>query len=126
MAATVLPVLLPVPLDRPLDYRADAPLPPGSLVRVALGPRETVGVVWDGGPEGGLPAQRLKPILARIEAPPLPERLRRFLEGAAGETLTPLGSMLRLVLSVPAALEPPPTPLGYRMAEGAPAPRTAT
>lgn len=125
MPATVLPVLLPVPLDRPLDYRADAPLPPGSLVRVALGPRETVGVVWDGGAEGGLPAERLKPILARIEAPPLPQPLRRFLEGAAGETLTPLGSMLRLVLSVPAALEPPPAPLGYRMAADAPAPRNA-
>lgn len=125
MPATVLPVLLPVPLDRPLDYRAEAPVSPGSLVRVALGPRETVGVVWDGGAEGGLPSQRLKPILARIEAPPLPERLRRFLERAAGETLTPLGSILRLVLSVPAALEPPPAPLGYRVAAGAPVPRNA-
>lgn len=125
MRASPLPVLLPVPLDRPLDYRSEVELPAGTLVRVALGPRETVGVVWDGPATGGLPPERLKPVLARIEVPPLPAPLRRFLEAAARETLNPLGSLLRLVLSVPAALEPLPAPLGYRRPACAPAPRTA-
>jgi len=125
MSVTVSPVLLPVPLDHPLDYRSDAPVPAGHIVRVAIGSRETVGVVWDGPPTGGVAAGRLKPILGRVDAPPLPEPLRRFLEAAARETLTPLGSMLRLVLAVPAALEPPPVPLAYRAAEGGGPPRTA-
>lgn len=118
MSAIVLPVLLPVPLDRPLDYRSETPIPAGSLVRVSIGSRETVGAVWDGPATGGIAPARLKPILGRIEAPALPEPLRRFLEAAARETLTPLGAMLRLVLAVPAALEPPPAPLAYRVAEG--------
>jgi primosomal protein N' (replication factor Y) len=125
MSASPLPVLLPVPLDRPLDYRAEGELPAGTLVRVALGPRETVGVVWDGPAAGGFPPERLKPVLARIEAPPLPAALRRFLEAAAGETLAPLGALLRLVLSVPAALEPPPSPIGYRRPAAAPVPGNA-
>lgn len=125
MRASPLPVLLPVPLDRPLDYRSEVELPAGTLVRVALGPRETVGVVWDGPATGGLPSDRLKPVLARIEAPPLPESLRRFLEAAARETLNPLGAMLRLVLSVPAALEPLPAAIGYRRPPAGPPPRTA-
>jgi primosomal protein N' (replication factor Y) len=125
MSATVLPILLPVPLDRPLDYRAEVPIPVGSFVRVALGSRETVGVVWDGPPGGGLAPARLKPVLGKLEAPALPEPLRRFLEAAASETLTPLGSMLRLVSSVSTALEPEPLPLGYRAAGGARAPRSA-
>jgi len=124
MSATVLPILLPVPLDRPLDYRAEAPIPVGSFVRVALGSRETVGVVWDGPPGSGRAPARLKPVLGKLEAPALPEPLRRFLEAAASETLTPLGSMLRLVSSVSTALEPEPLPLGYRTAGGA-RPRSA-
>ncbi|MFZ3127949.1 MAG: primosomal protein N' [Rhodoferax sp.] len=31
-----------------LSYRSELALPPGTLVRVPLGPRETLGVVWDG------------------------------------------------------------------------------
>ena len=33
-------------LGEPLTYRADAPLAPGSIVRVPLGAREVLGVVW--------------------------------------------------------------------------------
>ncbi|MDW8369916.1 MAG: primosomal protein N' [Geminicoccaceae bacterium] len=125
MSAIVLPVLLPVPLDRPLDYRAETALEPGTLVRVALAAREVVGVVWDGPAEGGVRAERLKPILDRVAAPPLPAPLRRFLEATAAETLEPMGRLLRLVLSVPAALVRPPAALGYRRVPGGPQPRVA-
>ncbi|GKS97055.1 primosomal protein N' [Acidovorax sp. SUPP2825] len=37
-----------------LSYASDRPLLPGTLVRVPLGTREVLGVVWDA-PEGGLP-----------------------------------------------------------------------
>lgn len=125
MSAILLPVLLPVPLDRPLDYRSETPLEPGTLVRVALSAREVVGVVWDGPAQGGVRAERLKPILDRVAAPPLPAPMRRFLEAAAAETLEPMGRLLRLVLSVPAALVRPPVALGYRRVPGGPEPRVA-
>ncbi|HMZ87481.1 MAG TPA: hypothetical protein PK343_12330, partial [Giesbergeria sp.] len=35
-------------VGEPLDYQCDRPLPPGTLVRVPLGQREVLGLVWDG------------------------------------------------------------------------------
>src|SRR5712671_706341 len=59
-------VMLPLPLPQPLDYLAprDAGVPePGSFVRVGLGSRQIVGVVWEGGGDAAeLPAGRLKPV----------------------------------------------------------------
>ena len=46
-----LAVAVPTPahsgLGAPLTYRADTALAPGSIVRVPLGAREVLGVVWD-------------------------------------------------------------------------------
>ncbi len=46
-----LPVVVPLPahsaLSGPLTYGSELALPPGTLVRVPLGKRETLGVVWD-------------------------------------------------------------------------------
>jgi len=39
----------------PLTYRSELLLPPGTLVRVPLGRRETLGVVWDASPPSGVP-----------------------------------------------------------------------
>ncbi|HEX5079242.1 MAG TPA: primosomal protein N' [Geminicoccaceae bacterium] len=110
--ATV-PVLLPLPLDDPFDYArpAEPELPPGSFVEVPFGPRHVIGVVWDEAPStrAGL---RLKAVRRRINAPPMPQALRQLVRHVAATTLHPLGSALRLALSVPAALEPPPPRLG--------------
>ena len=47
----LLPVLVHIPahsqVARPLVYRSESALPPGTLVRVPLGQRELLGVVWD-------------------------------------------------------------------------------
>ncbi|HRM53973.1 MAG TPA: hypothetical protein PLS11_08680, partial [Ottowia sp.] len=62
-----LAVAVPTPahsgLGEPLTYRAEAPLPPGSIVRVPLGAREVLGVVWGeaAAPEASLAAQ-VRPI----------------------------------------------------------------
>ena len=52
----VVEILLPVALERTYSYRVPfgIVLMPGDVVRVTLGPREVVGVVWDG--DGVLPA----------------------------------------------------------------------
>jgi primosomal protein N' (replication factor Y) len=75
-------------------------------MRVPLGQRRLVGVVWDGAGEE-LPAERLKPVLEVLPAPGLQPELRRFIERVATYTIAPLGAVLRMAMSVPDALEPP-------------------
>lgn len=67
-----LAVAVPTPahsgLGEPLTYRAEAPLPPGSIVRVPLGAREVLGVVWGeaAAPEAALAAQ-VRPIAGSFD-----------------------------------------------------------
>ncbi len=56
-------------LAAPLSYRSELLLTPGSLVRVPLGRRETLGVVWDTAPgAGGLDIghEKLRPVTAAL------------------------------------------------------------
>ena len=67
-----LAVAVPTPahsgLGEPLTYRAEASLPPGSIVRVPLGAREVLGVVWGeaAAPEAALAAQ-VRPIAGSFD-----------------------------------------------------------
>src|SRR5271166_4876649 len=102
-------VLLPLPLPAALDYLAPdggAPPEPGSFVRVPLGVRSLVGVVW-GGADGELPVERLKPVAEALPIPPLRPELRRFVERVAAYTMAPPGSVLRMTMSVGDALQAP-------------------
>ena len=104
-----LRVMLPLPLPEPLDYLMPdeaAPPEPGSFVRVELGPRRLVGVVWDGN-SGKVPVERLKPVLEVLPTPPLRPELRRFVERVAAYTMAPPGMVLRMAMSVEEALLPP-------------------
>ena len=107
------PVLLPLPLDTPFDYAVDeVELRPGDYVEVPFGPRQVIGVVWDAAPDRRVARERLKPIGRKLDAPSMPRPLRQLIDHLARVTLHPLGSALKLALSVPAALEPPPPKLG--------------
>ncbi|TPG59189.1 primosomal protein N' [Roseomonas nepalensis] len=115
-------VLLPIPLDGAgggaYDYRVPVgtPLPePGSFVAVPLGGRELLGVVWDGEPDAGLAEGRLRDILGVLPAPPMRESLRRFVEWVSAYTLAPPGAVLRMAMSVPAALEPAGQQAGWKL-----------
>src|ERR1700722_7755633 len=99
-----LHVLLPLPLADALDYRpADGePAPePGRFVRVMLGPRRTIGVVWDGAGDE-IAEERLRPVVETLPTPKLPAELRRFIDRVAGYTLSPPGMVLRMAMSVAA------------------------
>jgi primosomal protein N' (replication factor Y) len=101
-------VLLPLPLPEPLDYRIleeIPPPPPGSFVRVPLGGRSLVGIVWDGA-GGELAIDRLRPIAETLPLLGLMPDLRRFVDRVAAYTMAPPGAVLRMVVSVPAALQP--------------------
>jgi primosomal protein N' (replication factor Y) (superfamily II helicase) len=100
-------VLLPLPLPAALDYlvpQGVMPLEPGSFVRVPLGARSLVGVVW-GGADDELPAERLKPVVEALPIPRLRPELCRFVERVAAYTMAPPGMVLRMTMSIAAALE---------------------
>ena len=54
-------------ISGPLDYLAEQELVPGSLVRVPLGKRELLGVVWPGESDQDTPDAALRPILGALE-----------------------------------------------------------
>jgi primosomal protein N' (replication factor Y) len=111
-------VLLPLPLDGAYDYRVPdgMTLAPGDFVAVPLGSREIVGVVWDR-PSSEVAPAKLKPVADRLDAPPLPDELRRFVEWVAHYTLTPPGAVLRMAMSVTEALEPARMVFGWAISD---------
>ncbi|MCJ9427890.1 primosomal protein N' [Kordiimonas marina] len=118
-------VLLPLPLGGALDYRVPDHLAgllvPGMLVEVPLSGRTATGVVWDGKSTGKrLPIQKLKPVEALVDAPPLREDLRRFVDWVAAYTLSAPGAVLRMCLGGPASLKPAPVRRHYTPAPGVP------
>jgi primosomal protein N' (replication factor Y) len=120
-------VLLPLPLAGPYDYEVIDPLtlPAGSYVRVPLGTREMIGVVWDpqadaAGPTG----KKLKPVLGAYDVPPMPAVLRLFVDFVARYTVSPPGAVLRMALGSEGALMPPRPQAAYMA--GGPLPERMT
>ncbi|WP_240756870.1 primosomal protein N' [Roseicella aquatilis] len=114
-------VLLPLPLAGAYDYAVPAPMAarPGAFVSVPLNQREVIGVVWDPPAEpdpNPVPDRRLRPISHLLPAPPMAESLRRFVDWVSAYTLSPPGAVLRMAMSVPAALEPPTPQAGWVLA----------
>jgi len=108
-----LAILLPLPLAGSYDYLGEN-LAPGDFVVVPLGKRETIGVVWGPG-TGEVAANKLKAVIAKLDAPPLPEITRRFIDRVAAYTLAPPGAVLRMAMSVSTALEPPRMIAAWRL-----------
>ena len=101
-------VLLPLALAGAYDYAIPngIALAPGDYVIAPLGRSEMLGVVWGEG-KGDFAASKLKPVIHRFDAPPMPEVQRRFIEWVADYTMSSPGAVLRMALSVPDALDPP-------------------
>jgi len=73
-------------VDELLSYASAQPLAPGTLVRVPLGRREVLGIVWDEAPAGAsaAPAVALKPVAAVLDGiAPLDAAWRRLVGFAA-------------------------------------------
>jgi primosomal protein N' (replication factor Y) len=113
-------VLIPLALDQPYSYAVPAglSLAPGDVVQVPLGPRETVGVVWEtGAGRGG----NLKAVAGRLDMPPLDPALRQLVDWVAWYTLAAKGSVLALALRRPPNDTPERPKLGVRLAGPPPA-----
>lgn len=117
--ADIADVLIPLALDQAYSYA----VPPGlrlgvgDVVRIPLGPREVVGVVWDlrAGSAGNF-----KSVAARVDMPPLDARLMKLVDWLAWYTLAPRGSALSLALRPPATDSPERPRLGVRLTGPAP------
>ena len=102
----------------PLDYRVPEGMQvePGSVVVAPLGPRQLIGVAWE--PER-LPTEevgdnRLRPLLGTLDVVPIAAPLRRLAEWTADYYLSPLASVLRMILPSSSALEGPRQLTEYR------------
>jgi primosomal protein N' (replication factor Y) len=117
-----VPVLLPLPLAAPFDYRVPDGMAaaPGDLVLVPLGRRELVGVVWDAPGDEAVGHNRLRPLTALVEGPAMRADLRRLVDWIAAYTLAPPGEVLAMALRTN-ALRPEPMPLGWTAASEPPA-----
>ena len=76
--------------------------------------RQVNGVVWDREPEEVVP-EKLKFISAKLDVPSLPKVSRDFVNWVANYNMASHGSVLRMMMSVPAALEPPKALMGYSL-----------
>jgi len=95
-------VLLPIPLSQVYDYIVPEgmSLAVGDMVLVPFGSRRLYGVVWriSEFPETAKP---LKEVYDKFDLPTIPLANLEFIEWVENYTLTPLGAMLKLMLSVP-------------------------
>jgi len=128
---TRIPVVLAVALDQSYDYLVpdDLELEPGCFVMVPFGPQSRIGVVWDapvGKPGKQIDPSKLKTVESRLDVPPLPLLSLRFVEWIARYTLSPLGMVVRMMMSARAAFEPSKPRYGVTLVEDVPEPPRMT
>ena len=125
-----VPVLLPVALEQTYDYALPdgVVLEPGTFILVPFGPQTRIGVVWDRptNPDDTIDARKLKPVVGRLDVPPLPVMSMRFTEWIARYTVSPLGMVLRMMMGAQSAFDPPKPRSGVAIVPGAATPPRMT
>ena len=123
-------VLVPFPLSRAYDYLLPSGMAAvaGDYVRVPLGKRDTLGIVWTMSDDAGgvgdeakkFDPAKLKAIQQKYLFEPMPQVHRQFIEWVARYTMSDLGSVLKMSLSAPEALQPPKAASAYTLTENIP------
>jgi primosomal protein N' (replication factor Y) len=121
-SSQTVPVLVPLALSEPYDYLCPEELKPGHFVLVPLGPMKSIGVVWHdtGSPRSTVDARRLKPILEKLDVPPLPAINLAFADWVAHYTLAPKGMVLHMMMSARQLFEAEEPRWGFRLGSAAP------
>ncbi|MGY9049832.1 MAG: primosomal protein N' family DNA-binding protein, partial [Rhodobacterales bacterium] len=89
----LIAVMTTQPFASTLDYRApEGGCLLGAFVEVPLGPRKVLGVVWGVG-VGDFDISKIRAVIRVLDAVPMRDELRSFLERAGNYTLTPLPAM---------------------------------
>ena len=114
MAQTV-GVLLPLPFDKPFDYTVDFAVQIGQIVEVPFGKEKQIGVVWSLEPTSELEQGKIKAIIKAFDFPPLTPQMIEFIKWVARYNMAPLGSVLKMVISVRSVFEPSPLTTLYTL-----------
>lgn len=122
---TIFKVMIPVAVPGPYSYRSPfGDLEIGSYVRVPLGNRVVVGVIWEMETGTDVPAAKLRDISHVFPTPPLGDDIRRFVDWVARYTMTLPGLVLKMVVRVPEALDAEPPVSGVRLTDRRPSKMT--
>lgn len=111
----IIGVLLPLPFNEPFDYKIEGEAVLGELVRVPFGREVHVGIVWKKGKSSNLDESKIKPIMERINFPPLSAELRKFIEFVSGYNMAFAGQVLKMVLSVRQVFDDPKMTVLYEL-----------
>ncbi|ETS12828.1 primosomal protein N' [Bartonella quintana] len=124
----IVSVLVPLPVPHAYSYEVPSSMESkvGSFVRVLVMGREVCGFVVDVGEQlekvgqsaAPVAPKKLHSLLHVFDCPPLKAEMITFLRFVSQYTMAPFGLVARLVLSVPAALEPEAQMLGLRYCGG--------
>lgn len=98
----IVEILLPNALDHGFDYRVPEGmnLRVGDVVRVPIGKKESLGVVWAAG-TSNLAAEKYKTVIARVDAfPTLSPEFLAMMKWTAWYNAAPVGAVLKMVLPV--------------------------
>ena len=117
--ASVADVLVPVAVEQPYSYRIPEgmALAEGDFVKVSLGSRTNIGIVWA---IRGADPGKLKPVLERLVLPPFHPEFRAFLDWVAAWALAPRGMVLRMATRAAEDAEDEPLRIGVRATGAAP------
>ncbi len=120
----IVAVLVPLPVAHAYSYEVPLSMvcEVGSFVRVPVMGRQVCGIVVDMGEQTikdrQIVGKKLRPLLHVFDCPPLKAEMIAFLRFVSRYTMTPVGLVARLVLGVPAALEPEAQLQGLRYCGG--------
>ena len=122
-----VPVLLPLALPAPYDYLVPngMKVEPGQFVVAPLATVEYLAVVWprlEGEPQPKIERTKLREIVEVLDdVPKLPRVSLEFADWVANYTLSSPGMVLRMMMSVGRAFDPPAPRYGVRLTGPAPA-----
>ncbi len=108
-------VMLPLPFDKPFDYTAGFDAQVGQIVEVPFGKEKQIGVIWSLEATSCLDKNKIKPIAKVFDFPPLKAELKEFICWVARYNMAPIGSVLKMVISVRSVFEPSPLTVLYTL-----------
>lgn len=102
-------------VPKPLTYRVPEEMEVviGDVVQASVGRRAEIGVIWQEVDPAHLDISidKIKPLLAHYPVPPLTQIMRQLVEWVADYSCSDVGSVLKMVYSLPKALEEKKTSL---------------
>ena len=100
-------------IDCSYSYKSDVDLPVGTYVKISFGRQNVVGVVWCRNVDKTLPLNKIKAVTEIYDSPRLHPEMIFYIEKVAQWTMTPMGSILKMVIPSYKLLEEPKRPLQY-------------